>query len=70
MAIEKRAPRAKKEKRKVWKCIVCPEIYDEEVGMPEDGIPAGTKWEDVPEDWRCPTCHVGKEDFELVEVDD
>jgi len=56
-----------------WECIVCGLVYDEKEGWPDDGIAAGTKWEDVPEDWLCPDCGVGKEDFELVEeavVDD
>jgi rubredoxin-NAD+ reductase len=50
-----------------WECIVCGLIYDEAKGWPEDGIAAGTLWEDVPEDWLCPDCGVGKEDFELLE---
>lgn len=49
-----------------WQCIVCGFIYDEAVGIPHEGIPAGTKWEDVPGDWVCPDCGVGKEDFEMV----
>ena len=53
---------------KKWECIVCGWIYDEEKGWPEDGIAPGTKWEDVPEDWLCPDCGVGKEDFEMVEI--
>jgi rubredoxin-NAD+ reductase len=56
-----------------WECIVCGLIYDEKEGWPDDGIAPGTKWEDVPEDWLCPDCGVGKEDFELLEeapVDD
>ncbi len=52
---------------KQYKCEVCGYIYDEAIGAPEDGIPAGTKWEDVPEDWECPECGAGKEDFELLE---
>ena len=52
-----------------WECIVCGLIYDEKIGWPDDGIPPGTKWEDVPDDWMCPDCGVGKEDFELIEVD-
>ena len=35
-------------------------------GWPEDGIAPGTKWEDVPDDWTCPDCGVGKADFELI----
>ena len=50
-----------------WECIVCGLIYDEAKGWPDDGIAPGTRWEDVPEDWLCPDCGVGKEDFELLE---
>ncbi len=50
-----------------WECIVCGMVYDEAKGWPDDGIAPGTKWEDVPEDWLCPDCGVGKEDFELIE---
>jgi len=50
-----------------WECIVCGLVYDEAKGWPDDGIAPGTKWEDVPEDWLCPDCGVGKEDFELIE---
>ncbi|WP_353572005.1 rubredoxin [Candidatus Albibeggiatoa sp. nov. BB20] len=53
---------------KKWKCIVCDFIYDEAVGLPDDGIEAGTKWDDIPEDWVCPTCGVSKEAFEMVEM--
>lgn len=49
-----------------WECIVCGLIYDEREGWPDDGIAPGTRWEDVPEDWTCPDCGVGKADFELV----
>jgi len=49
-----------------WECIVCGIIYDEAEGYPEDGIAPGTRWEDVPEDWECWDCGVGKEDFELI----
>ncbi len=50
-----------------YECIVCGLIYDEKLGWPDDGIAPGTRWEDVPEDWLCPDCGVGKEDFELLE---
>ena len=49
-----------------WECIVCGLIYDEKDGWPEDGIAPGTKWADVPDDWTCPDCGVGKDDFELI----
>lgn len=44
-------------------CDMCGYVYDPAVGAPEDGIAPGTPWEDVPEDWLCPNCSVGKEDF-------
>ncbi|HET9700776.1 MAG TPA: rubredoxin [Burkholderiales bacterium] len=53
---------------KTWQCIVCGYIYDETKGDPEHGIPAGTRWEDVPASWACPECGVAKADFEMVEV--
>lgn len=53
---------------KSYQCIVCGFIYDENVGMPEDGIPAGTRWNDIPENWECPDCGVSKADFEMVEL--
>ena len=53
---------------KKWKCIICNFVYDEEKGRPEDGIAAGTAWDDVPADWSCPDCGAGKEDFEMVEI--
>ena len=53
---------------KVWECLVCGWLYDEAKGWPEDGIAPGTAWQDVPEDWLCPECGVGKEDFDMVEV--
>ena len=45
-------------------CTVCGYIYDEAIGDPDNGVSAGTKFEDVPEDWVCPLCSVPKSDFE------
>lgn len=53
---------------KTYMCIVCGLIYEEELGWPDDGIAAGTKWEDVPDDWVCPDCDVGKDEFEMMEI--
>lgn len=53
---------------KTYMCLICGFIYDEEEGDPEGGLPAGTRWDDVPLSWRCPDCGAGKEDFEMVEV--
>ena len=44
-------------------CNVCGYEYDEEAGAPENGIAPGTAWENVPDDFTCPLCGVGKEDF-------
>ena len=44
-------------------CDVCGWVYTEEKGSPENNIPAGTKFQDLPEDFICPLCGVGKEDF-------
>lgn len=53
---------------KKWLCIICGLIYDEAKGWPADGIAPGTRWEDVPDDWLCPDCLVGKADFEMLEI--
>ena len=53
---------------KKYMCIVCGWIYDEELGAPDEGIPPGTRWEDVPINWTCPECGAGKQDFDLVEI--
>lgn len=45
-------------------CTVCGYVYDEAAGDPDNGIAPGTKWEDVPEDFVCPLCGVGKDLFE------
>ena len=54
---------------KKWICVICGFVYDEEKGMPEEGIRAGTRWQDIPEDWECPDCGVGKSDFEMIPVE-
>ena len=48
-------------------CSVCGYVYDETKGDPDHGIEPGTKWEDVPEDYECPLCGVGKDLFESEE---
>ena len=47
-----------------YECIPCGYIYDPEEGDPDNGIPPGTPFEELPEDWQCPVCYVGKEEFE------
>lgn len=44
-------------------CEVCGWKYDETVGDPDNGIEPGTKWEDLPDDFVCPLCGVGKDEF-------
>ena len=44
-------------------CARCNYVFDETMGDPEDGIVAGTQWEDIPEAWACPNCSAGKEEF-------
>lgn len=47
-------------------CDVCGYIYDPAVGDPDNGIEPGTAFEDLPEDWLCPLCGVGKDEFSKV----
>ena len=44
-------------------CDVCAWVYDEATGDPESSIAPGTKWDDVPKDFLCPLCSVGKDEF-------
>jgi rubredoxin len=53
---------------KTWMCLNCGFVYEESKGHPESGIPPGTTWADVPEDWTCPDCGADKDSFEMVEV--
>ena len=49
-----------------YKCP-CGYIYDPEKGDPKHDIPAGTKFEDLPDDWRCPRCKRKKEKLQPIE---
>ena len=57
----------KNKRKKKYRGTVCEWIYDPAVGDPDGGIAAGTAFEDIPEDWVCPLCGVGKDQFEPVE---
>jgi rubredoxin len=46
-----------------WVCSVCGYVYDEAEGDTGNDVAAGTKFADVPEDWGCPVCGVGKDQF-------
>ena len=56
-----------KEDMKKYVCDTCGYVYDPEVGDPDSGIEPGTAFEDIPEDWVCPICGVGKDDFSVEE---
>ena len=45
----------------------CGYVYDPEVGDPDAGIAPGTAFEDIPDDWVCPWCGLGKDAFEVEE---
>ena len=55
---------------RTYQCLICGFTYEEAKGCPEEGIPPGTRWEDIPDDWCCPHCGVGKGDFEMVSITD
>jgi rubredoxin len=50
-----------------WLCEMCGFIYDPEEGDPDSGIPPGTAFEDIPDDWMCPICGAEKSDFRALE---
>lgn len=45
-------------------CTICGYVYDPDQGDPDANIPTGTSFDDLPDDWECPVCGAGKEDFE------
>lgn len=64
-AKEESKPPATKQK---YQCIICGFIYNPEEGDPDSGIPPGTEFEDIPEDWMCPVCGVTKQDFKPIDL--
>lgn len=52
---------------KKYVCVICGYVYDPAAGDPDNGIAPGTAFEDLPADWVCPLCGVGKEDFKEAE---
>lgn len=50
-----------------YECVVCGYIYDPVTGDPDSGVAPGTDFKDIPDDWLCPECAAGKEDFEPVQ---
>jgi rubredoxin len=53
---------------KTLQCVLCAFVYDEEAGLPEEGIAPGTRWKDVPENWGCPDCSATKAEFQMIEI--
>lgn len=49
-------------------CQICNYVYDEALGIPDEGIAPGTTWEELPDDWTCPLCGAPKADFEKEET--
>jgi rubredoxin len=52
---------------KSWVCLICGWVYNEQDGLPAEGIAPGTRFSDIPDDWRCPECDVTKAEFAAVE---
>ncbi|MGI6575302.1 MAG: rubredoxin [bacterium] len=50
-----------------WVCTICGYVYDPEIGDPDNGISPGTSFTDLPEDWVCPLCGAGKDQFQEEE---
>ena len=49
---------------KKYTCVVCANEYDPAAGDPDNGVAPGTAFEDIPDDWTCPVCGAGKDQFE------
>lgn len=49
-----------------WQCTLCGYVYDPEQGDPDNGVKPNTSFHDLPKDWLCPDCGVGKDLFEKV----
>lgn len=53
---------------RTYLCEACGYVYDEALGDPDGGLPPGTRYEDIPDDWACPLCGVTKADFRLYQA--
>jgi rubredoxin len=51
-----------------WECGSCGTPYDPNEGDPDGGIPPGTPFQDIPDDWYCPVCGAAKSEFVRVEA--
>ena len=50
-----------------YECLVCGYVYDPEKGDPSQNVEPGTAFDDLPDDWTCPDCGVGKDQFKPVD---
>lgn len=57
----------KGKKMKKYVCVPCGWVYDPAIGDPDGDIAPGTEFDDIPDDWVCPLCGAGKEEFILEE---
>ena len=57
-------PKPEKTEKKGYRCKICGYVYDPEIGDADGGIAPGTPFEEIPDDWACPVCGVGKDMFE------
>jgi rubredoxin len=48
-------------------CCSCGYVYDPAKGDPANGVDPGTAFEDLPEEWVCPMCYVGKDSFDPLD---
>ena len=66
--VERKVTREKEaDKMKKFRCKICGYVYDPQKGDPNNGIEPGSPFEALPEDWVCPVCGAGKEEFEELE---
>ncbi len=49
-----------------YRCLLCGYIYNPKAGDPDNGVEPGTPFSELPEDWTCPECGAGKDEFEAV----
>lgn len=61
-------PKTENVNKQLYQCTVCGFIYDPDEGDPDSGIPPGTAFEDIPDNWSCPVCGVTKEDFRPIDI--
>lgn len=61
--LKEEAPKTEIVKMQKYRCVICNYIYDPQIGDPDSGIPAGTPFEKLPDNWVCPVCGAGKSEF-------